>query len=246
MTMPLHLEPVDRAKTYELVVRRLKAEIFAGRLRAGDRLPGERQLSDLLQVSRPSVREALRILQAMEIVRSRPGAGPSSGLMVVADPTRALSDLLGLHVALSSYSVVDVLTVRVVLEVASVRRLAARVHDADLSRVREALDQMARPDIDRETFHEFDTEFHVELARCSQNVLLSDLMAALKEAMRRPMEAAFADDPNWTEHSQELVHEHRQILEAVSRGDGDDAAELVRQHIEGFYSVLHNGGQSGE
>jgi GntR family transcriptional repressor for pyruvate dehydrogenase complex len=176
----------------------------------------------------------------LEIVRSRPGAGPSSGLIVSTDPTRALSDLLGLHVALSSYSVMDVLTVRVVLEVESVRRLAARVHEADLSRVREALEQMAVPEIDRMSFHEFDTEFHVELARCSSNVLLADLMAALKEGMRRPMEAAFADDPNWIEHSQDLLREHQQIFEAVSLGDADRAAELVRQHIEGFYSVLQN------
>ncbi|WP_228386472.1 FadR/GntR family transcriptional regulator [Ornithinicoccus halotolerans] len=241
MTMALQLEPLDRAKTYELVVRRLKDEIFAGRLRPGDRLPGERQLSELLQVSRPSVREALRTLQAMEIVRTRPGAGPSSGLIVSAEPNRALTDLLGLHVALSSYSVVDVLTVRMVLEMESVRRLATRVQEVDLSPVREALEEMARPDIDRKTFHEFDTEFHVELARGSKNVLLADLMAALKEAVRRPMDSAFEGDPDWAEHSQGLLREHQQILDAVSRGDADGAAELMRHHIEGFYSVLRDG-----
>ena len=78
----LHLEPLVRAKTYELVVRRIKEEIFAGRLKPGDRLPGERELSQQLQVSRPSVREAVRILQAMEVVRSRPGAGAGSGMTI--------------------------------------------------------------------------------------------------------------------------------------------------------------------
>jgi GntR family transcriptional regulator, transcriptional repressor for pyruvate dehydrogenase complex len=234
----LRLEPLERAKTYQLVVRRIQDEIFAGRLKPGDRLPGERQLSEQLQVSRPSVREAVRILEAMEIVRSRPGTGATSGLIVSAQPSRALSDLLRLHVALSSYSVSDVIQVRLALEDQSVRRLAEHIQDADASRVRDTLEKMGDPDLDRSTFHHLDTEFHIALARCSDNSLLADLMAALRDAVRRPMAEAFDDDEQWDQRVKELVKEHEDIFEAVLSGDGDRAAVLMRQHIGGFYDSL--------
>jgi GntR family transcriptional regulator, transcriptional repressor for pyruvate dehydrogenase complex len=234
----LQLEPLERAKTYELVVRQIKAEIFAGRLRPGDRLPGERQLSEQLQVSRPSVREAVRILEAMEIVRSRPGTGAGSGLIVSTQPSRALSDLLRLHVALSSYSMSDVLQVRMALEDQSVRRLAEHVQESDTSKVRETLEKMSERGLDRGTFHDLDTEFHIELARCSENTLLADLMAALRDAVRRPMAEAFDDDPHWEERVTGLIREHVEIFEAVSSGDADLAATLMRRHIEGFYDSL--------
>lgn len=234
----MHLEPLERAKTYELVVRQIKDEIFAGRLRPGDRLPGERQLSEQLQVSRPSVREAVRILEAMEIVRSRPGTGAGSGLVVSTQPSRALSDLLRLHVALSSYSMSDVMQVRLALEQQSVRRLADQIDEKDASKVREALDRMSKPGLDRSTFHDLDTEFHIALARGSDNALLADLMTALRDAVRRPMTEAFDNEANWAERVDDLIREHTEIFAAVESGDADLAATLTQQHIEGFYSSL--------
>jgi len=234
-TMSLQLGPLKRAKTYELVVKTIKDEIFAGRLRPGDRLPGERQLSELLNVSRPSVREAVRILEAMEIVRSRPGNGVGSGLVVSTEPSRALSNLLGIHVALASYSVPEVLSVRMALEVQSVRRIATRVDRIDLSQCADTLKRMTDPQLDREAFLDLDTEFHVGLARASNNTLLGDMMAALREAVRRPMADAFDNDDDWAERAVTLMSEHTAIFEAVSRGDADEAESLVRHHIEGFY-----------
>lgn len=236
--MNLQLGPLEKAKkTYELVVRQIKEEIFAGRLRPGDRLPGERQLSELLKVSRPSVREAIRILEAMEIVRSRPGNGADSGLVVSSEPSRALSDLLGIHVALSSYSVPEVLSVRLTLEVQSVRRIASNIANTDVSQISDTLQRMENTQLDRVSFLDLDTEFHVGLARTSQNALLGDLMVALREAVRRPMAEAFDLDTKWPEHARVLVEEHTAIFNAICRGDADDAEALVRHHIEGFYPL---------
>ena len=233
--MSLQLGPLKRAKTYELVVRQIKDEIFAGRLRPGDRLPGERQLSELLQVSRPSVREAIRILEALEIVRSRPGNGAESGLVVSTEPSRALTDLLGIHVALASYSVPEVLTVRMALEVQSVRSIAGNIATTDVSEISDTLERMADPELDRTVFLDLDTEFHVGLARASNNTLLADLMAALREAVRKPMAEAFDSDAEWPDRANTLREEHAAIFEAVSRGDADAAEAHVRHHIEDFY-----------
>lgn len=236
--MDMKLTPLERAKTYELVVRQIKGEIYAGRLRPGDRLPGERQMSEQLQVSRPSVREAIRILEAMEIVRSRPGNGAGSGLIVSTEPSRALSDLIGIHVALSSYSLEEVVGVRMALEVQAVRRIATRIDSMDLTQLRETLERMDAPDIQRSAFIDLDTEFHVELARRSGNTLLADLMIALREAVRRPMAIAFDDDELWADRVAMVRREHLAIVEAVAAGDARKSEEAMRHHIEVFYEEL--------
>lgn len=235
--MTLRLEPLDRVKTYELVVRQIKDEIFAGRLRPGDRLPGERQLSELLNVSRPSVREAVRILQAMEILRSHPGTGSNSGLIVSTRPSHALTDLLGLHVALSSYSVAEIMDVRLALECQVVRQVAE--HPDQLpEELPKILAKMADPDLDRLEFHDLDAEFHVALAQAASNQFLADLMSAMREAVRRPMNAAFAGHDDWAELQQTLAREHQEIYDAVTSGDADLAERLIRQHIEHVYQTV--------
>ncbi|MGW3606784.1 FadR/GntR family transcriptional regulator [Micromonospora sp. NPDC005161] len=233
------LAPLERAKTYELVVQRVHDEIVAGRIKPGDRLPGERQLSETLQVSRASVREAVRVLQAQQIVRTRPGTGPESGLIVAVNPRRALSELLRLHVALSAYQVADVLGVRLALEEQAVRRLAARAAQTDFGPVEAVLEQMSAPGIDPYTFHALDTDFHLELARAAENHLLEDLMQALRDAVRRSMLDAFEQKEDWPAFRCDLVAEHRLILTAARSGDPEKAAELMRQHVDGFYDVLH-------
>ncbi len=235
--MNLRLEPLDRVKTYELVVRQIKDEIFAGRLRPGDKLPGERQLSELLQVSRPSVREAVRILQAMEILRTSPGTGSNSGLVVSTRPSRALTDLLGLHVALSSYSIAEIMDVRLVLECRVARHVAE--HPEQLSEeIPRILERMSDPELDRDAFHDLDAEFHVALAQAASNRFLADLMSAMREAVRRPMTAVFADTERWPELQKTLVQEHVDIYDAVRSGDPDLAESLIRQHIEHVYQAV--------
>lgn len=130
------------------------------------------------------------------------------------------------------------------LEEQSVRLLAERIGQVDTSRVRGILQRMSQPGLDRETFHDLDTEFHIQLARCSDSSLLGDLMVALRGAVRRPMARAFDDDPDWEQHMVHLVAEHAEIFDCVSSGDGDRAAALVRQHIAGFYSSLGLYGKS--
>ena len=76
-------------------------ELTSGRLRIGDRLPGERTLAETLEVSRASLREALRVLEALGVIRSATGSGPNAGTIVTAAPAQALSLALNLQLATS-------------------------------------------------------------------------------------------------------------------------------------------------
>lgn len=233
--------PLEQAKAYELVVERIKDEILAGRLRPGDRLPAERQLSELLQISRPSTREAVRVLEALQIIKSKRGTGKDSGLIVTSNPGRALSELLRLHVALSAYQVSDVLWVRVALEEQAIRQLTVADPPADLSALDELVEQIADPGLTPEQVNRLDTQFHVEMTAATGNELLSDLMQAIRDGVQRAMLEAFEGVEDWQAYVEVLVAEHRAILEAIRSGDADRGAALIREHVYSFYAMESRG-----
>lgn len=232
--MTLKLESLARPRTHELVVEKLREEIFAGRLAAGDRLPGERQLSEMLDVSRPSVREALRMLQAQEIIESHPGTGPRSGLIVTTNPGRALRELISIHVALNSYSRQDLAQARLALEEQALRMLCDKPGESNedlLQQSSELVAAMDQPDLTPEQFHAIDTDFHISLVSATESRLLIDLMLALREAVRVRLLASYAERPDWEDYVRRLYVEHKSILDAVKDRDAERAVQEIRHHL---------------
>ncbi len=224
-------------RTHELVVRHVEQLLVGGDLRPGDRLPSERALAEQLGVSRPSVREALKVLEALGVVRSFPGQGRGSAAVVVARPGEAIGAAMRLHVATSSLPVDDLVATRVLLESSSVRALAERVRrdgDAVLAAPRALVTAMADPGLPPEEFHELDAAFHVALATAAGNAVTAVVMGALREAIQGYVLAAVDRLPDWGACAQGLRSEHEQVLAAVAAGDGQQAAGLVEAHIVGF------------
>jgi GntR family transcriptional regulator, transcriptional repressor for pyruvate dehydrogenase complex len=232
--------PLPRVRTYELVLQRIEAQIVSGALRAGERLPPERELADLLGVSRPAVREALRVLEAQGAVRSQVGQGPDSGTTIDRVPSDALTRLLRLHVALGSFPLVDVIETRVTLE-RSIAILACRnARPQNIVQMRAILLAMDEPEITKETFNQLDIDFHVELAEAGGNRLMCDMTRAIRESVRVPFLAAVTAMPETGRHSwpnmlDSLRAEHHAVLRAFEAGDGEKAADLLESHIRGFY-----------
>ena len=231
--------PVSRVRTYELVLQRIESQIVTGALRAGERLPPERELAELLGVSRPAVREALRVLEAQGVVRSQVGKGPDSGTTIDRVPSDALARLLRLHVALGSFPLNDVIETRVALERASVSFACRNARQQDLISMRTCLLEMDDPEIDRETFDQLDTDFHVALADAGGNRLMSDVTRAIRESVRMPILAAMTAMPetgphSWPSTRDGLRADHDGIFAAVEGGHAEQAADLVETHIRGF------------
>lgn len=236
-------QPVSRLATYELVLHRIESQIISGSLRAGERLPPERELAALLGVSRPAVREALRILQAQGAVRSQVGKGPESGTTIERLPSDALARLLRLHVALGSFPLEDVVEARVALERASVALACRNARHEDLSRMRSALVAMDVEDIDRESFNQRDTEFHLALADAGGNRLMSDVTGAIRESVRIPILASLSTlqdtgKDGWIAVRATLRADHHAIFEAVGSADAVRSADLLETHIRGFYARM--------
>jgi DNA-binding FadR family transcriptional regulator len=229
---------VRRIRTHEQVLAQIEERILDGRLRVGDRLPSERELVEALGVSRSSVREALRVLESMGIVDAHVGAGRDSGSTVASRSTAALSNLLRLHMALSQFRLADLVEIRIQLEQSAAARAAAEATPEELEHLRSLAGAMARPGIDHERFHELDSEFHISIAKASHNALAAALMQALRDAVKTEMKTAFTRVHDWTSMVGRLTGEHRDILSAIEKGEGELAAERVTAHIAHFYETV--------
>ncbi|TDD30130.1 FadR family transcriptional regulator [Kribbella turkmenica] len=225
-------------KNYELVLHRVEADLAAGRLRIGERLPGERVLAEQLGISRPSVREAVRVLEAMGVVRTATGSGPEAGAVIVAEPVSPLTAVLRLHLATNHLPMNDVVQTRILLESWAAREAAGRqVDSGELKLADDLLDQMDAPDLSPEEFHLLDAEFHVALSGLAGNVLIAAVMASLRSAIHGYVLAAVPNLTDWEATTVGLRSEHRAIVKAIRAGTPDDAAELVTAHIRGFYQA---------
>lgn len=222
-------------RTHEIVLARIEADLAAGRWGLGERLPAERALAEELGVSRPSVREALRVLEAMGIVRTAVGSGPDAGATVIDRPAAGLGAAVRLHVASGTLVVRDVVETRVLLETWAVGQAAATAGGAGLSEAVALLDTMDDPSLDPARFRELDAAFHVALVRLAGNVLVEAVMTGLRGAIESYVEVGTERLEDWPRTAVRLRAEHRAILDAVAGGDGVGAADAVREHIEGFY-----------
>ncbi|MGW9414827.1 FadR/GntR family transcriptional regulator [Arthrobacter cupressi] len=219
-------------RTHELVLEWIEKQFSDGKLLLGGRLPAERALAEQLRVSRTSVREAIRILEAMGVVRAGVGSGKDAGTVVIADPAAALGSALRLHAATRHLPVADIVETRVLLESWAVSR--ARPGSPALAEAAVLLDEMdAAPGT--EDFLALDVRFHLALAEAAGNVVVSAMMASLREAIEGYAAELTKNLPDWDATARRLRAEHRAILTAVNAGDGGKAAALVGAHIEGYY-----------
>lgn len=225
-----------RRRTYDALLRDIEADLRSGKIQLGDRLPGERTLAENYGISRASVREAIRILDAMGVVRSSVGSGPTSGAIVISDPSAGLSSALRLHVASNRLPVEDIVQTRILLETWTAQAGAARTGgDEELAQAAQLLRAMDNPEIDRATFHELDARFHVALSSLAGNAVVATMMESLSGSIVGYVKGAMDAMENWPDVLSALRTQHHGIFDAVQAHDGELAARLLREHIEWFY-----------
>ncbi|TLM84389.1 FadR family transcriptional regulator [Pseudarthrobacter sp. NamE2] len=220
-------------RTHQLVLSWIENELSGGRLAVGGRLPAERTLAEQLKVSRTSVREAIRILEAMGVVRAGVGSGPEAGTVVIADPTAALASALRLHIATQHLPVADIVETRVLLESWAVAK--ASPDAPELADAAVLLEGMAAEGLGVGDFLALDVRFHLALADAAGNAVVSAMMGSLREAIQGYAAELTSNLPDWEATASRLRAEHEAILAAIRNNDGGLAAKLVAAHIEGYY-----------
>lgn len=223
------------SRAWEVVLHSIETRLLAGTLAPGDHLPPERSLAAELGVGRSSVREALRVLEVMGLVRTRTGSGPQSGAVIVAKPSGGMAALLRLQVAAQGFPVGDVVRTRLLLEAAVVGDLAESA--ADLDPARSILDAMDSEELTPEEFLALDAGFHVALAEATGNQVVIAMMAGLRGSIEGYVRAGIVGIVDWPSTARRLRSEHRGILQAVDAGDAPAARSAVQAHISDYYAL---------
>ncbi|WP_432945583.1 FadR/GntR family transcriptional regulator [Kribbella sp. CA-253562] len=206
---------------HEHVLARLRRAIQLSEILPGERLPSERELADSLRVSRLTVREALRVLQADGVIATRRGNGggtivlPGAAATVFAQTKR--SEL--------ARRARDVREVRLALEPMAAYLAASRADAADLAGLR-AFQRDLKNSKEIETFRRADSGFHRAIAQASGNELLR---AGIEEA--RSAMFVMLDARHFTILHTPNCRAHDLILDAIASGDPHDAAQRMELHL---------------
>jgi GntR family transcriptional repressor for pyruvate dehydrogenase complex len=222
-------EPVGRSRLFERVLGQLEHRIRQGRLQAGDKLPSERALSATLQVSRQSVREALRVLEAMDIIRVRTGIGGAGGSVISGEFGPTISRLMRLYMALGHFDIDDMVSLRELLEASAVRTATIRRTDQQLASLAALIDEMESVKDEPEKFLRADARFHLTVATAGGNRLRTHMMGSMRDAITEQL-LTMIRALDWARLADSLQADHRQLLEALVVKDVESATQATNHH----------------
>ena len=203
--------------------------IADGELREGDRLPSERDLAAQMEISRPTLREAIKVLVRAEVIAVSPG--PGGGMRIATEFVPR--ELLNRDVRLRLGEIPGVLEARRMVEPRVVQLAAARHADEDLVRLERLMEQQrtlvraGRLGAEEDRFLQLDTRFHLAIARATGNDTVVALMRTILRRLdiARDMALHVALVPDWT------LDIHERTLQVISSGDQEAVARVMDEHL---------------
>jgi GntR family transcriptional repressor for pyruvate dehydrogenase complex len=227
---PLPPRPVQRETIIEMVVRRIESLVRSGDLVRGSRLPSEPRLAEMLQVSRASLREALKGMVFIGLLKARPGDGTYLQPSLTSMATRHLQWML----LLEEIKYLELYELREILEPAAAALAARRATPDDLEQMKAALNGMKLTMKDPESFISHEMEFHNAITRASKNGAMQSTMqmmyGALSEGRHRVMP---------------LVHDiaqhcarHERMFQLIAKRDATGARRAVIADVKYAESLL--------
>lgn len=232
----MSINPAPRA--YQVVLDSIESDLRSGKLALGDQLPGERALAEQHQISRASVRDAIRILDVLGLVKTSTGSGPNSGAVIISNPAAGISQALRMHLAAKGINVREIVESRILLET-----WAAQMPPRNPLHAQQVIDRTAvlimRMDdaqLSREEFHRIDAEFHVLLASMAGNTVVESMMESLRHSISNYVSESITSDESWQPIVRVLRRQHKAIHHAFATNQRERAAQLIEEHITWFYS----------
>jgi len=229
------LAPMPMRSAGERVAERFVTAIALGEFVSGQRLPTERELAAMLEVSRTTVREAIQRLQASGYVRTRRGRG--GGTFVAADPRPDSDEMIRRTLIPAWQDLTELLEFRQLIEQLIARTAAGRRDDQDVTAIRQAVDSYANAPT-REASKLADHALHQAIAAATHNRRLVELSARI----RREVSLGFDAEPYSPEVRHRALRQHPELAEAVIAARPERAAQVAAEHFsltEKMLTELH-------
>ncbi len=226
-TARVRFEAIPRNKIYQAVARQLERHITE-ELKPGDLLPPERQLVQMLGVSRGSVRDAIRSLEMMGLLEPRQGVGT-----VVCNPRSASANRLADVLRDKRKLVAELIDVRKMIEPPLVRRAALHASKEEIGEMEEILDRQEAKVRRGELAVEEDSEFHYSIALACNNSAVLQVVDELMDLLRETREHSLQGKGR----QESSLAGHRRILAALKRRDPAAAAAAMRRHLQEIENI---------
>jgi GntR family transcriptional regulator, transcriptional repressor for pyruvate dehydrogenase complex len=231
----MNIEPIRRETVMDTVALRIKSLLQSGELKSGDRLPPEPELARMLRVSRSSLREALKGLMFLGLLKARPG----DGTYIQSSLSRVLNQHFQWMILLREVQHLEVYELRKIIEPEAAALAARRATSSDLDRIASAVEAMKTDLEEPNLFHVHDIEFHEAFMSASGNVALQTTMRMLyhatSEARRRVLPLIDNMDTHWKRHDRVYRAIRDRNAEQARKAVLDDllyAEKLLRQHMQ--------------
>ncbi len=222
-TTRLKVRPIRKNSISDDIVQQIISLISSGDLKAGQRLPSERDLCVKFAASRTSLREALRCLSIMGVLTARAGEGTS----VAMDGVKFMETVLQWRMSTELHDIEDLMEVRIALEGIAAASAAENGKEADLKRLQDLVAKMEVSVNDAKRFAALDLDFHLSLAKASNNKLIHDLITVIRGQLERGV-AKVLQLPKAMPLS---VEEHKAILQAVFARQPEEARAAMQAHL---------------
>lgn len=231
--MPLakpEFEAVRRTKVYEQAAQQLQRMIRDSLIKPGEKLPPERELAEMLQVSRGSLRDAIRTLELMGLVEPRQGEGT-----VVCDPSaNSLINPLATVLFRQRELIGDLLEFRRMIEPTLAGRAAQNASDEELAYMEDILCRQKEKVNRGELAIEEDSEFHYAIAQAAENSVVLKVLDAFMDLLRETRERSLQLEGRL----QKSFVGHRRILDSIRKHDVRAAEKAMRQHIDEVEGIV--------
>jgi GntR family transcriptional repressor for pyruvate dehydrogenase complex len=220
------LKPVAKKKAYEDIVRQIRTLIEEGKLKRNDQLPSERDLSETFRVSRTTVREAIRTLESMKLLKCRQG----NGTYVLASGEEALIQPLAAALFNKKDDIRDIFFIRRIIEPHVAQLAAENATSQEIEGMERILQEQEQRIRDRKNIIETDSAFHSLIVRVTKNRAMERLIIVLIDLLKQSHEKYLMEDEN-DERAKRSLEGHHLVLSAVNKGDGDAARKSMLQHL---------------
>ena len=213
-------------KIFLEILDQLKAQIISGELKAGDKLPSERMLAEKLCVGRPSVREAIRALETLGLLRCVQG----DGNYLADDLKNSLVEPMVFMFALSGGNLITAQQLREALELETAALAAQRRTDADIAALRSLAAQIESTEVEQRRA-ELDSALHYLIADIAGNPLIISTLNASSYLIEQIITETRISIMNKTSSVNIVDLQHRALIDAIAAGDLSESVNCMRAHM---------------
>ncbi len=223
-------EPIKNKKIYQQVSEEIQNMILNGELKLGDKLPAERKMAEMLDVSRTSVREALRSLEIIGIIESRQGEGN----FISENFDNVGLEPLSLIFTLKNGKFKDILEIRNILEIEAAGLAAERITEDRKKVLTGLLDQLINAENETKRV-EIDKSIHYKIAEYTNNILILNVLETISSLMTYFIEDARIKIVNNLKVESLLEDMHKNIVNSIVSGDRKKARKAMKEHFDNVY-----------